>query len=637
MRACIAAVDTCSCRHSRQQTTMGHRTMSNSRVVVHIDMDAFYAQVEQVRLSIDPAEPLAVQQWQGLIAVNYPARAAGVTRHMRIQEALEKCPHLKTVHVEVIGGEPGTTEREQGKVSLERYRRAAVGIEALFRRFTPLCERASIDEAYLDLTSKVEELLAGPDCDTVMAECNFIAPVVEPPPAPAAEQHADYELHTEAAGIAEDEHQVPDSTPPEVPANTTYVSDGSPLDASFEFDRRLMVGAALTSRIRAAVKSELGYTCSAGISFNKLLAKIASSKNKPNKQTVVPLRAVDGLMKELPLKKIRNLGGKLGAELESRGCVTAGDVQAFSWERMCSDFGDRMGSWVYFAVRGQNDDPGNCNMAYLLRMSAKRANVKYHVSVTVKEGVKSMLAAKTFESTCDNAILHRWMEILAEEISMRMTADHSNRQPRTLSLSYRNATTSKDRSKSCPFPHGALVTQEREAIKHILLDAGMTLLRKAGEESFPCCRLALSATNWVDLPAPGKANITSFFGSPAVKTNAESSDMHSALQQPIAVVPNKRAAPNPLASAFARASKKIAAVSTHTPVTVDLVDDSVSVAQNAFQLEDVDVAEQQRLYKQLTHRSATPSTVALPTANGKNAQSRDQRSVASFFSKTLKR
>jgi hypothetical protein len=47
-------------------------------------------QVEQVRLGIPKEQPLAVQQWEGLIAVNYPARAAGIVRHERMSDALKK-------------------------------------------------------------------------------------------------------------------------------------------------------------------------------------------------------------------------------------------------------------------------------------------------------------------------------------------------------------------------------------------------------------------------------------------------------------------------------------------------------------------------------------------------------------------
>lgn len=60
-------------------------------------------QVEQKRLSIPRNVPVAVQQWEGLIAINYAARAAGITRHMRVHEAKALCPELQCVHVETIG------------------------------------------------------------------------------------------------------------------------------------------------------------------------------------------------------------------------------------------------------------------------------------------------------------------------------------------------------------------------------------------------------------------------------------------------------------------------------------------------------------------------------------------------------
>jgi len=60
-------------------------------------------QVEQKRLGIPRNVPAAVQQWEGLIAINYAARAAGITRHMRVHEARALCPELKLMHVETIG------------------------------------------------------------------------------------------------------------------------------------------------------------------------------------------------------------------------------------------------------------------------------------------------------------------------------------------------------------------------------------------------------------------------------------------------------------------------------------------------------------------------------------------------------
>lgn len=69
------------------------------RVVALCDSDAFYAACEQVRLGLDPKEPLVVQQWDALIAVNYPARTFGISRMDKAKEAKKRCPNLRLVHV----------------------------------------------------------------------------------------------------------------------------------------------------------------------------------------------------------------------------------------------------------------------------------------------------------------------------------------------------------------------------------------------------------------------------------------------------------------------------------------------------------------------------------------------------------
>ena len=71
-----------------------YSTTTPLRVIAHIDLDAFYAQCEQIRLGLPDSTPLAVQQWQGLIAINYPARKFGLTRHITAAEAQKLCPDL---------------------------------------------------------------------------------------------------------------------------------------------------------------------------------------------------------------------------------------------------------------------------------------------------------------------------------------------------------------------------------------------------------------------------------------------------------------------------------------------------------------------------------------------------------------
>ncbi|KAG1709713.1 hypothetical protein DVH05_020367 [Phytophthora capsici] len=58
----------------------GDDPATTTRVIIHLDLDCFYAQVEQRRLGIPDGQPLAVQQWGSLLAVNYDARKFGVER-----------------------------------------------------------------------------------------------------------------------------------------------------------------------------------------------------------------------------------------------------------------------------------------------------------------------------------------------------------------------------------------------------------------------------------------------------------------------------------------------------------------------------------------------------------------------------
>lgn len=69
------------------------------RVIALCDSDAFYAACEQVRLGLDPSIPLVVQQWDALIAVNYPARKFGISRMDKVKDAKKRCPNLVAVHV----------------------------------------------------------------------------------------------------------------------------------------------------------------------------------------------------------------------------------------------------------------------------------------------------------------------------------------------------------------------------------------------------------------------------------------------------------------------------------------------------------------------------------------------------------
>ncbi|NWX91028.1 POLH polymerase, partial [Nothoprocta pentlandii] len=123
-------------------------------------------------------------------------------------------------------------------------------------------------------------------------------------------------------------------------------------------DLQLTMGAVIVEEMRAAVEEATGFRCSAGISHNKTLAKLACGLNKPNRQTLVPWRSVPQLFSHTPVGSIRNLGGKLGAAItDIFGVEYIGQLTRISEAELQTHFGDKPGSWLYELCRGIEDEP----------------------------------------------------------------------------------------------------------------------------------------------------------------------------------------------------------------------------------------------------------------------------------------
>ncbi|CAB3234705.1 unnamed protein product [Arctia plantaginis] len=355
----------------------------DNRVIVLIDMDCFYCQVEE---KLNPAlkgKPIAVVQynpWQGggIIAVNYVARAKGVTRHMRGKEAKEKCPDIELPAVPCL----------RGKADISRYREAGKEVARVLQKFTALLERASIDEAYLDITASVEERLSTLNLNTV--NTNMIP-------------------NTFALGYDCIEEFLSD-------IHTRCVDN---IDFDYEHTKRLLVGAVIVSEIRAAVYEETGYRCSAGIAHNKILAKLVCGFNKPNKQTILPKHSVNILYSTLPLKKVQHLGGKFGYSVcEALKISKMCELQKYTEKELQSRFDDKNGSWLYKIARGINLEP-----------------------VQVRLNPKSIGCCKQFRGKAallDLDSLRKWLKDLGDEIEDRLEQDalENNRTPKQMVVSF---------------------------------------------------------------------------------------------------------------------------------------------------------------------------------------------------------
>lgn len=433
------------------------------RAILHLDLDCYYAQVEAKTRGIPRDEPLVVQQWGGLLAVNYPARAKGVKRGMRIDEATRLCPGLHTPHVPVIGDQASSSthpDRSHAKVSLDKYRGESQQIFALLERMAPTIERVSIDEAYLD----VSELAAAE-----LARGKVFS------------RWADTTACVRGGG---DERWRPDPNDP--------------------MDSMLLGAAAVCERLRAAVRDELGYAISAGIAHSKMVAKLASAKHKPNQQTIIPRAAVPLVMATMPLRDVRGLGGQLGERVATQlGVTMAGELRGVAHETLVSMFGDDTARWLAAVADGGLDD-----------------------EVTPSVTAKSLNAIKSFAATRDDATIRRWVGLLAAELVERMANDRemNDRVPSKLKVQFRGGLSGdhKDnwvagrtaeltpvRSRQCTMPGGGqrvlTPAQVAAAALRLLVGDGSATGTGAGTAWPTLTRIAISVSDFVPCAGPGVA------------------------------------------------------------------------------------------------------------------------------------
>ncbi|KAI0833689.1 DNA/RNA polymerase [Trametes gibbosa] len=434
------------------------------RVVALCDSDAFYAACEQVRLALDPTLPLVVQQWDALIAVNYPARTYGISRMDKIRDARRRCPDLVVVHVATYkegAAEPGywpDPDTRTHKVSLDHYRRESMKIIQLFKEGLPggEVEKASIDEAFIDFTRPVrEELLKRyPYLATVPPDApngidsplpppppvswdglGTVVPVHPPNPAPedtTAEASEETREKDAAAEVQEQRH-----TP--INENEEDVSVYEDDKLTTWHDVALSIAAELMLRIREDIRAKLGYTTSAGLARNKFLAKLTASYKKPMNQTILRNSAIPNYLRPMAFQKIRFLGGKLGKALaEEYDVSTVGDLLTISLDEMQRKFGEDS-IWVYEILRGID-----------------RSEVKEKQAVN-----KSMLASKNLPQPITKATQgSHWIRVLAAELALRLNeARESNTAlwPKTIVLHIRQGYETF-RSKQTPFPYTKNVT-----------------------------------------------------------------------------------------------------------------------------------------------------------------------------------
>ena len=432
------------------------------RVIAHIDLDAFYAQCEMIRLDVAEDQPLAVRQWDGLIAVNYPARKFGVSRFIAIPEAKKVCPQLIMQHVATWReGDDKWAYREDSsklihtdKVSLDPYRLQSRKILATIKDVLPprpiqKVEKASIDEVFLDLSAQVHNVLverypelAGPPPYDDPTEN------LPQPPTTALDWHADALVDLDSTETEDDDPDWDDIV--------------------------MLIGSEIVREVRQAIRDRLKYTCSAGIARNKMMAKLGSGHKKPNSQTIVRNRAVQHFLSGFKFTKIRNLGGKLGDQVVSTfGTDELTELLEIPIEQLKSKFGDDTGSWLHGVVRGEDNS-----------------------EVNFRTEIKSMLSAKSFRpsiNTFDQAV--KWLRIFVADIYARLVEEgvlENKRRPKTMNLHHRQG--GQTRSRQIPISSGKKIDAA------YLLELAKALLGQVivDGRAWPCANLSLSVGGFED-------------------------------------------------------------------------------------------------------------------------------------------
>lgn len=460
-------------------------TATPLRAIAHIDLDAFYAQCEMVRLGTDRDTPLAVRQWDSLIAVNYAARPYGITRMVTTAEARKLCPNIVLQHVATFReGEGGRwAYRDDSfknirtdKVSLDPYRAesrkilktmkgelerwSANGvdeeIQSLTRGLFASLEKASIDEVFIDMSPLIYSVLLQryPELRQKLQDDNRDAEL-PPPPTTAIP----WDVGDSLIGL--DKHEREEDDP--------------------DWDDVVMqIAAEIVRSVRTAVWNELHYTCSAGVARNKMLAKLGSACNKPNAQTIVRNRAIQFFLNSYKFTQIRMLGGKLGEQIMSDfGTEQVSELLSISYEQLRAKLDDHTATWLYGVIRGEDRS-----------------------EVNPRTQIKSMLSAKSFRPSINSVDqAEKWLHIFAADIYGRLVEDgvlENRRRPRVITLHHRVA---QSRSRQIPIPGSSKID------KDLLFDLSKNLLRQivAEGQAWPCSNLSLSVSSFEDGVSKNKA------------------------------------------------------------------------------------------------------------------------------------
>ena len=308
---------------------------TSPRIILHLDMDSFYASVEMQERPELRGKPVVIGadpkqgKGRGVVATcSYEARAFGIRSAMPISQAFVLCPHAVFLPPD-----------------FSRYVKASADVMAILKAPGLPFEQVSIDEAFLDVSS----------------------------------------LGTFSAATD------------------------------------------LAVRVKDAILTHLGLTCSIGVAPTKVIAKIASDVHKPDGLTVVEPDNLGSFLAPMPVRKIPGIGKKSEAELFEMGIRTIRDLSACDIQALITRFGRS-------AIALQEIAAG-----------IDRSEVKE------RDGVKSVSRETTFaEDTDDQHLISATMDALAEDVCRNLSDESLHYRTITVKVRFQGFVT---KTKALTLPH----------------------------------------------------------------------------------------------------------------------------------------------------------------------------------------
>ena len=312
----------------------------DNRKIIHIDMDAFYASVEQRDQPVYRGKPVIVggaPQRRGVVAAcSYEARKFGIHSAMPSARAAKLCPHAIFI-----------------KPRFDVYRRISEQIRTILLRYTELVEPLSLDEAYLDVS----------DSDLFQGSATRIA-----------------------------------------------------------------------QALKTEIKDATGLTASAGVSYNKFLAKMASDMDKPDGLYVVTPDAGEAFIEGLPIGRFFGVGKATEARMKALNITTGADLKLLSLEQLRRHFG-KTGDFFYHIARGIDRRP-----------------------VSNRRERKSISSETTFmQDVSDVGAMLRSLEMLADDTMHTLTEKQLSARKLTIKVKYADFQ-QVTRSKTLPEPFVSTVS-----------------------------------------------------------------------------------------------------------------------------------------------------------------------------------